>query len=683
MNRIDAFVSSIRRGKARCGRAHTTRTAMVRTAILVVSVATNVCLGLTDTTKHSVSLADLQGLHYVGAVAIAPDGKQVAYNIGEEIYLVRVDSPTSPIRVATGVSPSWSPDSRRLAYYAEQHGSMRLWFRDVGHRRTTIADKLTARLDTTTAPAWSPDGTKLLVMVIAQPQQISIPQVPESVPLVISSESPPWLASSGLFRGSDLIRERAAPLRKQVIVVSASGETLWDVSRDAENASEPAWSPDGKMVAFLVFDANHDATQLAQVNVRSGVRSTLAAGNRMSSMCWSPDGRNIAFLDSIGRYGSLTGAFVVATTAGPPFSPRNLSEHLDREISDLAWAGDGQSLIVLIRDGVNQPIGLLSLQGQFDPVTWGDAQRKHLSVTPTGTLSWAESDAEHLDRIWIRHANSAEAKLVANPNPQIDDWQLGKQQVVRWKNSRGELLEGVLVLPPGHVLGKRVALIVDPYSHRLNSFMGIPLLANRYLAAQGYALFFPNHRGFFTFPKSLKGDAYARVSHNDNAEVMADDILSGVDELVRAGIADPQRLSLYGFSTGACAVDLLLTKTERFQAAISSAGVADWVHYYFQVPTNDDTIPNMLDGRTPWDAPDLYRKLSAVYQADRIRTSLLLVVGDKDQRLLDSVFFYDALRRLNRSVTLARYPDQGHEFGDNALQNYWDMCLKFLKEHGN
>ena len=163
---------------------------------------------------------------------------------------------------------------------------------------------------------------------------------------------------------------------------------------------------------------------------------------------------------------------------------------------------------------------------------------------------------------------------------------------------------------------------------------------------------------------------------------MADDILSGVDKLIQMGIADPERLGLFSSSTGASAIDLLLTKTTRFKAAISASGVADWISYYLLRPSDDDTIPDMLEGRTPWDAPDLYRTLSPVFQANRIHTPLLLAVGDKDTRLPDSVMFYNALRRLARPVTLVRYPDQGHVFEGSSLEDFWNHCLTFLKGHG-
>lgn len=654
----------------------------MRSALLAAYLATAVCLSLAEPSKHNVTLSDLQGLRYVAGLAISPDGKQIVYSTGGELYLASAESPNSPVQLAAGVAPSWSPDSRRLAYYAEQEGLLRLWFINVAQRTAIIASKVAPELDPSTAPAWSPDGTRLLVTLGTQPEKVPIARVPDSVPLVSVPESPPWLASSGLLRGSELIRERPSPLRRKVVIISSTGETISTVSRDEEDAAEPVWSPDGSAAAFLTFDANRSVAKLVQVSLATGARSVLAKGSsNMSSVRRSPDGHYIAFLDSAERFGLLTTAFIVTTSAAAN-PPRNVSRQLDREVSELAWSRDGR-LMVIIRDGVNQPLGTLSLQGRFEPMTRTDAGRHMLSVATNGALAWVESDAEHLDRIWIRNADATEAKPLADPNAQIATWKLGQQRVVRWRNSRGEALEGVLVLPPDHSPGKRIPLIVDPYSHRLNAFMGIPMLANRYLAAQGYALFFPNHRGFFTFPKSLKGDAYARSAQRpEGGEIMADDILSGVDELVRTRIADPDRLGLYGFSTGASAIDLLLTKTTRFKAAVSSGGVADWIYYFLLRPTDDETIPSMLEGRTPWDAPDLYRRLSAVYQADRIRTPLLLVIGDKDSRLLDTVMFYDALRRLKHPVMLVRYPDQSHGLGGDVLQDYWSRCLSFFKEHG-
>ena len=107
-------------------------------------------------------------------------------------------------------------------------------------------------------------------------------------------------------------------------------------------------------------------------------------------------------------------------------------------------------------------------------------------------------------------------------------------------------------------------------------------------------------------------------------------------------------------------INYLLTRTTRFKVAVSFAGVSDWFHYFLLRDVDDWTIPDMLKGRTPFDDLQTYLSLSPIYHLDKVTTPLMLVIGDKDQRLLDHIYMFDGLRRLGREVTLVRYPAEGH-----------------------
>jgi dipeptidyl aminopeptidase/acylaminoacyl peptidase len=165
--------------------------------------------------------------------------------------------------------------------------------------------------------------------------------------------------------------------------------------------------------------------------------------------------------------------------------------------------------------------------------------------------------------------------------------------------------------------------------------------------------------------------------------------MSGVEELVRRGYVDRDRMFLYSFSTGASAIDQLLTQTTAFRAAISFAGVADWLGYYrANQPRGDDTIPNFLGGRRPEDSPDLYDRISPVKHADLIQTPLLLIIGDKDSipnggsRYLDTLAFYDALRKAGRPVELLVYPNQGHGIGgDSLVEQHVNRAVEYFRAH--
>ena len=113
----------------------------------------------------------------------------------------------------------------------------------------------------------------------------------------------------------------------------------------------------------------------------------------------------------------------------------------------------------------------------------------------------------------------------------------------------------------------------------------------------------------------------------------------------------------------ASAIDQLLTVTTVFRAAVAHGGVADWQGYYnVRHALGDETIPGFLGGRTPVDSPALYRSISAINHVDRIKTPLMLVVGEQDQpRFDDTQHFYDALIKAGSPAKLVVYKGEGHQ----------------------
>jgi len=162
--------------------------------------------------------------------------------------------------------------------------------------------------------------------------------------------------------------------------------------------------------------------------------------------------------------------------------------------------------------------------------------------------------------------------------------------------------------------------------------------------------------------------------------LIVDDVMSGVNELIRRGIADPDRLFLYGYSNGASAVDQLLAQTHVFRAAVSGSGVADWLVWYRErFDTAAEFVATFLGGRRPGDSPDLYRRISPFYSPEKITTPLLLTVGDKDTRYADNLRFYEALRAAGANVTFIAFPGEAHELGRAAVEQYVQKALEFFR----
>jgi WD40-like Beta Propeller Repeat len=152
-------VNAMNKSPRRAG-VETVAVGLMLCTVLAVFLTAGACFVLAETTKHSVTLSDLQRLHYLAGRAISPNGKQIAYSIGEELYLVSLGSSSPPRLLAGGVAPAWSPDSRRLAYYAEQKGLFRLCLMDVSQQRGAISEKMTPEPNAATAPVCPLTATK-------------------------------------------------------------------------------------------------------------------------------------------------------------------------------------------------------------------------------------------------------------------------------------------------------------------------------------------------------------------------------------------------------------------------------------------------------------------------------------------------------------------------------------------
>lgn len=398
--------------------------------------------------------------------------------------------------------------------------------------------------------------------------------------------------------------------------------------------------------------------------------------SRLSSPRRSPDGKCVAYLDAETPYGPLL-LFCLCGEQNKSNKPRPIFR---LPILAFQWARDSKALWVIAANGADEPVGRLELNGRFEQVSQGAAMRRIGGLAAANdVVAWVQSDGSHYGTIWV-HERAGRTRILFDPNPQTAKWSRAwTQQVVRWKNGHGEELQGILARPSGN---RPLPLLVDPYSSWRNGFLNIAVLGNYVFTNAGFAVFFPDHRAPFTFPEMAFGEAYVGAAKNrDPMDVLTDDVMTGIAELVRRGIADPQRLFLYSSSNGASAIDQLLTQTRAFRAAVSHGGVSDWLGYYrMRAPLGDETIPGFLGGRKPEDSPELYHRISPIYQADKIVTPLLLVVGEKDTRYNDTVRFYEALHKIGRPVNLVVYPDEGHEISSDALaeQHVW-KAIEFFR----
>lgn len=635
-----------------------------------------------------VTLQQLLSLKMPSELALSPTGEFLSYTEDGEVYVLATKPGAKPLRIAEGKKPQWSPTGQSLAFWknTDAGSSIVIW----NQKRETLSTAGTLEHGSTpkTAFRWLPQNNSIEVVVARAQTSTRYDEGSVSSPMIFPNEK----NESALQGLTTATRNNTGTARYSTNLYLFNSKTGQNrlLLRGAPNFRVLSWSPDGRELLGAVPDPRQPgryvppSSTIFILDLSNGilhkVRSIARNPGMQVTPKWSPDGTKFAYIAPAKPY--MEGAIFVAAFHGG--EPADITKKLNRAVFAFEWEQDSKSLIAQIADNATRPVvRLIPASGSIEQLNDTDALFLQFTMSQHGDLAWIESTGSTFGIIRFLSVKARTSVVLKDLNPQISRWQLGSQEIVRWKNKEGNSLEGILVKPFGYQPGHRYPLIVDPYGNGVNDFKGIPMLANQMLADMGYALFFPNHRGPQTFAYDILENAqYARpVWTLDPAELESEDILSGVDALIAHGIVDPDRLALYGMSNGASAVNLMLTRTSRFKAAVSTGGVSDWFNYYMYRPADDWTIPDFLYGKTPQDDLKLYLRISPLYHLTSVTTPLLLITGDKDTRIIQAILLYHGLRRLDKSVTLVRYPSEGHEMSGKDLEDYWAIIETFLDHH--
>jgi dipeptidyl aminopeptidase/acylaminoacyl peptidase len=237
----------------------------------------------------------------------------------------------------------------------------------------------------------------------------------------------------------------------------------------------------------------------------------------------------------------------------------------------------------------------------------------------------------------------------------LKERRLAEPQVFRWKNDEGSTVEGVLTPPPEGTAKPPYRLVVYPHGGpHSRAALGFDFTVQA-LAAQGYAVFQPNFRGSAGY-----GQPFIDADRGDFGGGDMRDILSGVDELVRTGVADRKRLFVYGVSYGGYMTCWLVGRTERFKAAVAQNAVTDLTMMWCLSDLQSWTEWEF--GGRPWEEPAKMREHSPLTYADKVRTPTLILHARDDRRcpLPMGRAFYQALRTRNVPTQMVIYPNEGH-----------------------
>ena len=592
--------------------------------------------------QRPMTIVDLLNLPSIGDPQLSPDSRQVLHTQSvsdwaanrrvTHIWRVDVDG-TGAIQMTAGEqgesSPRWSPDGRTIAFLArrgdDESTQIYLLANDGGEAR-----RLTRHQTAVRSIAWAPDGASLF-MLAPDPKPDDLKAREKAKDDVFAFDED--------YQQVHLWRVTVATGAASRITEGTFSVLDYELSRDGtriahHRAPNPLFGYSDQGEVWVMDASGAGAVRITENTVPE------------SDAALSPDNARILFVAAAnGRFETYyNDKIFVAPAAGGP--ARVLTGALPYEVESAEWSKDGRSIYFVANMGVHSQLFEMSAEGGAPrQLTDGRHAVRGWSFEPGADRHLFGLDAPtNAGDLWTLAAGGTPARVTRVFDHLATEFRLPRQEKLEWTGADGVTVEGLVFYPLDYQEGRRYPLVVQTHGGpaasdkfgfgRWNNYVQV-------LTALGYVVLQPNYRGSTGYGDAFLRDMVGSYFKNSHLDVMA-----GVDRLIAMGIADGDRMAKMGWSGGGHMTNKIITFTDRFKAAASGAGAANWVSMYAQSDVRTYRTPWF--GGTPWqkDAPiDLYWDHSPLKYVANARTPTIFLVGEEDVRvpMPQSVEIYRAL----------------------------------------
>jgi dipeptidyl aminopeptidase/acylaminoacyl peptidase len=626
-----------------------------------------------------MTVRDAQNMASVGSPAISPDGKWVLYTrtvrdwndaqlrTRTHIWRVGIDGTRArqlTFGEANTGSPQWFPDGTKIAFTSS---------RAAAPAAAGAAPPAGAEGAANQVHVMYTDGGEAWALTKHEGGVSGFSISPDGKSILFLAQDP--------LTADDRRRQRE---RDDAVIVDETFRFTHLWIADAETGrtkrltqgkfvvSEPQWAPDSRTIAFVSRpNTKIDDAAIADVwvtDVEGKARKFFENPGPDSNPRWSPDGRYLA-VASKPQPGNTQWYDKLHLFPAAGGAPRVLLQNFDLDFGAPIWSPD--SKLIYWSTGQGTRTALFGVDIATGELTTTRAPMSGVSggyqLSRDGTI-WVftrNHGTDNNDLYAVRRDGAGYAAPVrlTRVNPWIVDEkvQLGSVETIKWTNSDGGTIEGVLTRPVGYTAGTRYPLVVNPHGGPSSANMESFSALNQVLAGNGFLVLQINFRGSTNY-----GQKHLNANRNTWGVTDYDDIMKGVDYVIAQGWADPNRMVAYGWSYGGYMTFWMSTQTDRFKLISPGAGLTN---LYSMYSTTD--IPAYLGWffGTPWENEAIYQKLSPIRFAKNVKAKILIMHGANDARVppTQADEFYKALKDLGKDVTYVRYPRQGHGITETRL----------------
>jgi dipeptidyl aminopeptidase/acylaminoacyl peptidase len=618
---------------------------------------------------------DVAKIERVSEIALSPSGDKAIYTLRVQanpleknkkatydLYLADLESGNSiPFVTSLNVSEiAFRPGHQSITFLSRQHSHQPIALFEIPLKGGE-ARKIFEFPTSIAGYDWAADGNHLAFMALDTQRQ----------------------AESALPYEPVIYEENLIQRRGYIINVAEKGHRPHKVQIEG-SIYQMHWSPDGSKLAIAIAPtALIDDYYMRQQVVVISHHGQKALGKvnhegKLGQIVWSPDGTKLAMLAGSDIYDPIAGRLFIVSSLNT--APTQLKPDFKGMFEQIRWA-DENTLNFLASKGVWSLYGSIDADGSdmTTIIEQGGPNLASFAKGEFGTVIFTANTPKHPNELYQLAATSDELVRVTNSNSWLDSLDFGKQEVVSWKAEDDTVLQGLLIYPADFKRGQKYPLITvvhgGPESHYDNGWITSYSNPGQVGAAQGYFVFYPNYRG-----STGRGEVFAKSSQGDPAGKEFDDILAGIDALIKVGVVDSAKVGVTGGSYGGYATGWFSTRyTDRFAAGVMFVGISNNLSKW---GTSD--IPQELylvhARKRVWENYEFFLKRSPVYWAGQADTPLLILAGEEDTRVFPSQSYelYRHIKvRTDTPVRLVLYPDEGH--GNAKSTARFDYNIRMMR----
>jgi dipeptidyl aminopeptidase/acylaminoacyl peptidase len=649
--------------------------------------------------ESPMTVEDMLKLAELNSLTISPDGQKLAFTAStrsletnkstSHVMLLNLADKSLTRAASLGdreSSPAFSPDGTRLALVSANEGKAQVWVVSLDEEKKSA--QVTTMSTGASSPRWTPDSGSIVFTSRVFSDCTDDFCNKDRLKREKESQIKAKVFTKLMYRHWDHWRDGrvthlfVTDISDMPVVTDLMAGDSWGVNGSWDLA------PNGTCVAYTTKDiedeALHTNNDIYLVPVKKGgCEAELLTPNPAldESPVWAPNNALIAYTSHT-RPGHESDRFTLTikkpTQDAEPFK---LAPEVDRWVGEKGWFPSGKRVWFIVGDkGRGALYTALAEPNATGARILSGGWMSNVTLTPSGDAFYfvKQSLTEPME-IWTCKADGLGLEPLTEINKFLENKQLATVEDYWWEGANGDKVHGFLLFPPGTSKDKHnpFLLLIHGGPQGMWSDRFHPRWNAQVFAAPGYVTLLANPRG-----SSGYGQKFVDEISRDWGGACYEDLMKGVDALIKEGWIDSTRMAAGGGSFGGYMANWILGHTDRFKCLFTHAGVYDLVSMYGS--TEELWFPNVEYGGAPWDAPEDYKKFSPSDYVKDFKTPTMVIHGAYDFRvpLNQAMQLFTALQLMKVPSKFLYFPEESHFVMKAQNTKLWyDEIHSWLREH--